>query len=404
MTMNALKTVEGSRCLLLLQHLQAQLKALIPNTKDFFDYRNELLQEENSPEIDELLSCEHELRSKMQYLSNRMHEVKDEDKRKDLVCTRAALQTTEKKSKDVSKQLNRILVDSKSIVENHRKIQSIIHWMKQKLNIDVDNRLLCLETPISRKTALSKFRDVFALYSSLQGKLREEKERALYVESKVNELATVQDEVNQIERRLSDYCGGSVSSVLERKSRFYEKKESSLREYQIIEESFHEESGETPKVKVWAKITLIHLTVAQNPTVIIKQAIEMEEKKQVGLISSYKNEILSTKNKLDQIMKSWDTKAIELNDQLKETNLQRDNNLRILLKLKLSWKQLENNKMADIANKERLKREHELKERQHQAATILQNKIKVMYLSKLKKKRTKAGGKKKVQKGKKKKK
>lgn len=130
----------------------------------------------------------------------------------------------------------------------------------------------------------------------------------------------------------------------------------------------------------------------------------MEEKKQVGLISSCKNQIISTKNELDQIMKCWDTKALELNNQLEQRTLQRDNNLRILLKLKLSWQQLKSNKMADIANKERLKREHELKEIQHQAATILQNKIKVMYLSKLKKKKAKAGGKKKAQKGKKKKK
>lgn len=130
----------------------------------------------------------------------------------------------------------------------------------------------------------------------------------------------------------------------------------------------------------------------------------MEEKKQVGLISSCKNQIISTKNELDQIMKCWDIKALELNNQLEQRTLQRDNNLRILLKLKLSWQQLESNKMADIANKERLKREHELKEIQHQAATILQNKIKVMYLSKLKKKKAKAGGKKKAQKGKKKKK
>lgn len=265
MTMNVLKTVEGSRCLFLIQHLQTQLEALIPNTKDFFEYRNELLQEENSPEIDELLSCEHELHSKMQYLGNRMHEVKDEDKRKDLVCTRASLQTTENKLKDVSKQLNRILVDSRCIVENHRKSQSIIHWMKQKLDIDVDHDLLCLETPISRETALNKFRDVFALYSSLQGQLRMEKERALYVESKVNELAKVQDAVNQIERSLSDYCGGSVPSVLERKSRFYENKESTLREYKITEESFHEELGESLMVDVWIMVAPIHLTVPENP-------------------------------------------------------------------------------------------------------------------------------------------
>lgn len=92
-----------------------------------------------------------------------------------------------------------------------------------------------------------------------------------------------------------------------------------------------------------------------------------------------------------------------MNDLLNKVTTERDNNLKVLLDLKLSWQQMEDRKQAEIENKVRLKNEFNEKEIQHRAATILQNKIKVMYLSKLKKKKAKGGGKKKAQKGKKKK-
>ena len=56
---------------------------------------------------------------------------------------------------------------------------------------------------------------------------------------------------------------------------------------------------------------------------------------------------------------------------------------------------MENKKLAEVASKERLRREYDEKERRHEAATILQNKIRAMFLSKLKKKRSKAAAKKK---------
>ena len=96
--------------------------------------------------------------------------------------------------------------------------------------------------------------------------------------------------------------------------------------------------------------------------------------------------------------------VLALEDKLEQATNKRDNNLRKLLELKLSWQQLESGKLANLEKREQLKREYDEKERQHHAAIILQNKIKVMYISKLKNKRLKAAGNKKKQKGKKKKK
>lgn len=143
-------------------------------------------------------------------------------------------------------------------------------------------------------------------------------------------------------------------------------------------------------------LTKLHISSVE----IFKRAIELEEKKQMALVSFYKKQIDNIG--LDQKKRNWDTEVLTLKDQLEVVTKRREENLKALLELKVSWQQMENSKLADLADKERLKREYEEKERQHQAATILQNKIKTMYLSKLKKKRSKAGGKKKGKKKKKK--
>lgn len=242
--MHIFDTVGGSRCLLIAKHLQSEIESQIPSTKDFFAYRNELLHEENSVEIDALLSCEEKLHSKILCLNKRIDDLKDGHKKKELVCTRTSLQTTENKLKDVTKRLNRKLSDSRSIVENERRVHFIFHWMIHSFEKEAIRCCTSHEAPfVSRDTAVKRFRNALDLYSSVQSKLKKEKERSEDIESKEGSCRAIEESVGEIEKHLEKYIQGVNPSILEVKTKLYEKKQTSMREFAFSEKRTKEELG-----------------------------------------------------------------------------------------------------------------------------------------------------------------
>ena len=137
----------------------------------------------------------------------------------------------------------------------------------------------------------------------------------------------------------------------------------------------------------------------------IRTEIENERVTQIDILSFYSKHTSIIQKELDQNRDEWLHKLQEVRIHQKDKIEERENNLKVLLELRLAWQQSENKKELELKKKLRLQSEREDEDRQHHAATILQNKVKVMYLSKLKKKTSKTGGKKKKpSKGKKKKK
>ena len=140
--------------------------------------------------------------------------------------------------------------------------------------------------------------------------------------------------------------------------------------------------------------------IVENTT----QEIEKEKLTQIDANSHYSKQIVILAKELDNTTKEWTNKFQDIEIQFEKATEIRDRNLKVLLELRLALQEREKKRDLERQEKECLEAERDEKERQHHAATILQNKVKVMYLSKLKKKASKGGGKKKKSSKKKKKK
>lgn len=135
-----------------------------------------------------------------------------------------------------------------------------------------------------------------------------------------------------------------------------------------------------------------------------KRDIEKEKEKHLYNMNHCSQKISTTQTLLDSLRNKWTYHSKELSKTLRESVERRESNLKILLELRLLWQQYENKKKTIAQEKILMDTLHAEKEMQHQAAIILQNKVRVTYLSKLRKSASKLGKKKKASKGKKKKK
>ncbi len=125
-----------------------------------------------------------------------------------------------------------------------------------------------------------------------------------------------------------------------------------------------------------------------------KKDIEGENNSHSEFSSQYQEQIRNTNSLLEQEKSKWQYRSQELRSKLDDLIKQREDNLKTLLELRLTWHQYENKKMAEEEEQIRLKEKEIKMDREHTAAMILQNKIRVLYVSKLNKKKTNKGKKK----------
>lgn len=126
---------------------------------------------------------------------------------------------------------------------------------------------------------------------------------------------------------------------------------------------------------------------------IITTDIDEERQLHVQRISDRSLQMAKVRSSIDELQSKWEGKATEMKRHLEFLVEQREANLKGLIELRLSWQQRENKKELATQEKARLKRLQDDSERQHEAAIILQNKIRMMYLSKVKKAASKPDGK-----------
>jgi chromosome segregation ATPase len=105
----------------------------------------------------------------------------------------------------------------------------------------------------------------------------------------------------------------------------------------------------------------------------------------------YQEQISNTNSLLEQEKNKWQYRLQELRRQLDDLIRHREDNLKIVLELRLTWQQYENKRKAEKEEQTRLQAKESEMDREHNAAMILQNKIRVFYVSKLNKKKTTKG-------------
>jgi hypothetical protein len=244
--MSQLSTIQGIRSLIILQNLQNQIEQHLPTIKDFFKYRDEILKSEGWDETQILIKTEESLRVKKDYLENRINETKEGEKKKEFVDTRAKLHTTTNKLKDVSKQLNRILCETRAVTENELKLQHVFSWINEKLERDsIESFLLSQNSIISSGTAIEKNQRMTKVYGSLQNEMAEMKKRASNITIKEAGLQTLRTKIEQVEGDLKAYMQGTNTALLSHRVEMNQMKESKVREFQQLELQFREEIGES---------------------------------------------------------------------------------------------------------------------------------------------------------------
>lgn len=222
--MAQLQTVQGCRSLFVLRNLQNRIGKLLPNSKDFCEYRNEILNDENITDSKALIDNEERLRQEKDRLEKLIEEVKDDEKKKEFVVTRSKLNTTRTNLRDISKRLNRLLYETKTVVENEMKLQSIFLWLKEKLGSDDIQNFLEGQHDGSNvsRTTIEKNQAMMTIYISLQSDISKLKNRHTAISLKRIELESISKEIEQSERNLKSYqkCsdGGLNSHNSEKKS------------------------------------------------------------------------------------------------------------------------------------------------------------------------------------------
>ena len=116
-----------------MNNVQSQIEQIQPNTRDFLKYRNEILKSDDREESKVLINTEVKLHRKKDRLERRISDIKYSEKKKDFVDARAKLYVSANKLKEVTRQLNRILCEAGTVVENQAKLQTLFGWMKEKL-------------------------------------------------------------------------------------------------------------------------------------------------------------------------------------------------------------------------------------------------------------------------------
>lgn len=244
--MSQLQTVQGYRNLFVLRNLQNRIGKLLPNSKDFCEYRNEILIYEDIIDSKTLIDNEASLREEKGRLEKRIKEVKDDVKKKEFVVTRANLNTTTKNLRDVSKRLNRLLCETRTVIENEMKLQSIFAWLKDKLESDdiIQTFLTGQNGHIVSRTTIEKNQTMMAIYISLQNDISRLKNRHNMISLKRTELEALSKEIERVERDLkshSQLLDGSPDSHRSEKSHL---KESRVREFRQVEAEMREDISE----------------------------------------------------------------------------------------------------------------------------------------------------------------
>jgi hypothetical protein len=116
-----------------------------------------------------------------------------------------------------------------------------------------------------------------------------------------------------------------------------------------------------------------------------KQDVQEERRKHMDVISHYSFCIDHQTDAIHKSQLKWKHRQHDLKKVLERLCQKRESNLKVLLELKLTWQEYNNRKVVEEEEKLRNKAVFVEKEKQHHAATILQNKIRVTCLSQLKK-------------------
>lgn len=240
-----LNTIEGYRCHVILHRLQYQIGQLLPNIKDFFEYRDEILRNEIWNETKGLVGTEESLRQKNDWLEKRMNQIKDCEKKKEFVDTRAKLQSTRSKLKDVSKLLSRIFSESSAVMDNEAKLRKVFDWMNQKLERDSIETFLTSQTGdiVPSKIAIENNQNMTDTHASLQSDITTLKKRSNRIAFDDAELLAISERIKQIQRDIQEYREGKNEALRSHRVQMDQMKEAAVRENKQIEIQKREEIG-----------------------------------------------------------------------------------------------------------------------------------------------------------------
>ena len=158
-----------SRCVYVLHHLQSKLDQSSPSPQAFLKYREQVVTEGTSQELKNLLEIEHQLSNEQNSLLLLIQKVKDDEKKKAFACSTQKLIVVEKKLKEISKQLNRRLMESDYVNMNLDKMLDVIHhWIKQRVEQGAQLVLSCTNDPdLLVDTTIQKKEKMMALESKM---------------------------------------------------------------------------------------------------------------------------------------------------------------------------------------------------------------------------------------------
>ncbi len=245
MSSTAVITTEGHRIIAILNIVQSRIEQLLPNSKDFLKYRDEILKNDNRHEIKVLIDTEAKLKSKKGCLERRIDEIKHNEKKKDFVDARAKLYITGNKLKEVTRQLNRIFCDTGSVIENEAKLQTLFRWIKQKLERDeIEAILLGQKDTILSGIATKDNEVMMKKYSSLQSEISLVRKGFDEIMLEEKSLESLLQKLQEVETHLDLYRQGQGRPDRVLSSNMAELKECRLREFAQKKMQLREEISE----------------------------------------------------------------------------------------------------------------------------------------------------------------
>lgn len=386
--MSPLNTVTGHRCLLILERLQHGIVQLQPTTKDFCKYRNQILTEEqNKLDSQKLLDHEAYLLQEQDSLEKYMIKVKDNEKKKEFVDIQSKLITTQNSLKNMTRQLNKMLFESEAVLENGMKLQNVFGWLKQKLERnDVEASLLGQELLTKSITTAEKSQELMKIHDKLQNEIITLKKRHNQVVLKKAEIEAISEATVEMEK---DFKQKKTEWSNRKKAQLIQMKDTKLKQFNVTEETMKEKLRKcTSDCLSKTDIHFILRNLQIFGPVETRKDIEGEKNNHSEFLSQYQEQISNTNLLLEQEKSKWQHRSQELRRQLDDLIRQREDNLKTVLELRLTWQQYENKKKATEEEQIHLKAKEIEMDREHNAAMILQNKIRVLYVSKLNKKKT----------------
>ncbi len=238
--MSPLNTVTGQRCLLILESLQHNIEQLQPTTKDFCKYRNQILSEEkNKLDSQKLLDHESHLLQEQGCLEKYMLKVKDNEKKKEYVDAQSKLNRINNNLKNITRELNKMLFESVSVLENGMKLRNLFGWLKQKLERnDIEASIQGQEVHTKSITTAEKSQELMKIHDKLQNEIITLKKRHNQVVLTKAEIEALSEATVEMEKDLEQK---KVEGSNRKKAQLIQMKDLTLKQFKVTEESMRQQ-------------------------------------------------------------------------------------------------------------------------------------------------------------------